>query len=73
MFSHIISNFWYTPLPFVCLILCFVPFLVAQVRGHSHKWMILTLTLFLGWTLLVWIAMMFWAIVGEVNQQNTKK
>ena len=45
----------------------FLPVVIARVRHASHTAVIFWLTLFLGWTVLGWLAMVIWAAVDEAN------
>jgi hypothetical protein len=38
----------------------FLPAMVAGFRGHQHVWPIFWLNLFLGWTLIGWVAALVW-------------
>ena len=40
----------------------FIPAIVALVRGHEFKWVILALNLAVGWTGLGWAAAMVWSV-----------
>ena len=39
-----------------------LPFWVALYRKHSYKWVILALTIGGGWTGLLWVASLVWAV-----------
>ena len=43
------------------VIIYFAPSIVAYERGHHQRHAILALNLFLGWTVLGWIAAFVWA------------
>jgi Superinfection immunity protein len=43
----------------ICLL--FVPTGVAKIRNHPHAHAICLLNLFLGWTLVGWVASLFWS------------
>jgi Superinfection immunity protein len=45
-------------------LLYFLPTVVASNRGHSVTG-ILLLNLFLGWTGIVWIALLLWALLSD--------
>ena len=53
----------------VFLLLYLIPFWVAKSRKHVRKRAIFWLNLFFGWTLLFWILMLVWAIIGESNRE----
>ena len=40
----------------------FIPSAVALIRKHPQKMAVLMLNIFLGWTLLGWVAAMIWAV-----------
>lgn len=44
--------------------LYFCPFIVALARGHPSTGAIFVIDLFLGWTLVGWVAALAWALVG---------
>lgn len=44
------------------LIVYMLPGIIALVRGHSYAWVILAVNLFAGWTGVIWIAMLVWAV-----------
>lgn len=45
----------------IALVLYFIPFLVAQGNEHRQRPAIFILNLFLGWTVLGWVAALVWA------------
>lgn len=44
------------------VILYALPSIVAFMRGHAYRWVILPINLVAGWTLLGWVGSMVWAI-----------
>lgn len=46
---------------FVLIALYFLPTIVALIRRHPNVGGILVVNLFLGWTLVAWIAALAWA------------
>ena len=44
------------------LALYVAPTIVAFSRGHEYRWVIFALNMFGGWTGLVWVAAMVWAV-----------
>ena len=46
----------------VCLIIYFIPIIIAFNRNHEYRWIIFVLTIVGGWTGLLWIAALIWAI-----------
>ena len=52
----------------VSCVIYFLPVLVAAARRCKAGAGILILNLFLGWTLLGWVAALIWAAVGEVTE-----
>lgn len=50
------------------LIIYFVPVAVAMARKHRNTVAIVVLNIFLGWTLIGWVAALVWACV---NQERT--
>lgn len=49
----------------VCVIAYFVPAMVAWGKKHSSRIPILILNIFLGWTLIGWVAALVWALIPE--------
>ena len=51
-------------------LLYFLPAFIAYLRGHHQKAAIGVLNIFLGWTVLGWIAALIWAVsaVRKVTQ-----
>lgn len=45
------------------ILLYFLPSIVGFVRKHPHRWGILALNLFLGWTFFGWIGSLVWAVL----------
>jgi len=58
------------PISFLILVaFALLPAIVAFARGHRHPWVILLLNLFLGWTGIVWLGTLIWAIAGRPRQE----
>lgn len=55
------SNFGAIVLLVIAILLYFLPVLIADARRHHQRMAIGVLNLFLGWTLLGWIAALVWA------------
>ncbi len=54
----------FMPLTFVVgLVVYFVPTIVAGFRNHTQTVAIFALNLFLGWSLLGWVAALVWALL----------
>ena len=50
----------------------FLPSIIAGLRGHASAWGIFALNLLLGWTGLIWIAALIWALSNKgVAAQQT--
>lgn len=47
----------------------FIPFLVANMRGHKAKLAIFMANLFLGWILLPWVFILIWACNSNVKEK----
>lgn len=60
------GNFMVAGIPFLILLILLVPYflptIIAFVRKHQNAAPILLLNLFLGWTLIGWIASLIWAL-----------
>ena len=51
------------------LILYMLPTLVAYSREHPHRAVLAVFNIFLGWTLIGWIAVFLWAALAPVEEQ----
>ena len=47
----------------ICILLYFLPSIIAVIRHHRNALPIFLLNLFLGWTLIGWIAAIIWSTV----------
>lgn len=45
-------------------ILHFIPSFVAFARGHARRGLILLLNVLMGWTIIGWAALLYWASRG---------
>ena len=52
---------------FLLLITYFLPFSVALFRGHHRKVTVFFVNLLLGWTVIGWWGILFWAIVSDAR------
>lgn len=46
----------------VGVILYFLPFFIALMRGHAYTGVIFAINIFAGWTVLGWVALLVWSI-----------
>jgi hypothetical protein len=53
----------------ILLLIYILPAFIAERRKHQHKTPILILNLFLGWTLIGWVAALVWAAMPVIPQQ----
>lgn len=51
----------------VCLVLYFLPTIVAALRRHPNSGAIFAVNLFLGWTFIGWILCLVWAASTNTN------
>lgn len=49
----------------VCVILYFIPLMIAVFRSHPNAVAISLLNLLLGWTLLGWIGALIWSVLAK--------
>lgn len=54
----------------VGLALYFAPSAIASGRGHPNAAAIFALNLFLGWTLLGWVAALVWGLTAIPKEQT---
>ena len=54
-------------LPLFVFILYLAPFMVAAARNHESLIAILILNVLFGWTVIGWIAILFWAAFSSVG------
>lgn len=70
MFHPHFFHFFYGPfgLSFggVCLILYFLPTIIAALRSHPSAGAIFAVNLFLGWTFIGWVLALIWS-AGNTN------
>lgn len=50
------------------IVFYFLPAIIAMIRGHSNTTAIVVLDLFLGWTVIVWLVCLVWAVIGAKQQ-----
>ena len=43
----------------------FLPTFIAFMRAHTNRWAIFLLNLFLGWTLIGWVAALCWSVLSR--------
>ena len=55
----------------ILLIAYFAPAIVASYRRHRNRMAITVLNIFLGWTLLGWIAALVWASTADIEQPGS--
>jgi len=48
----------------------FLPSIIAFNRKHTHRWIIFLLNVFLSWTLIVWVILFIWALVGGEKEES---
>lgn len=46
----------------ICALIYFIPAVIAFLRGHTYKWVILLLNVIAAWTGILWIVLLVWAI-----------
>jgi hypothetical protein len=51
----------------VLALLYFLPAIAAFVKNHDRKWLILLLTLLLGWTIIGWFILLIWALRSDMD------
>jgi hypothetical protein len=47
-----------------------MPCMVAFERGHYYRGFIAGMNIILGWTVLVWLGCMIWAVNGDVPERG---
>lgn len=53
------------PLTAILAVLYFVPSFIAYKRNHKNKLPIFVLNLLLGWSGIVWIGVLIWALLSD--------
>ena len=48
-----------------CLLLYFVPAVIAFSRRHEYRWPIFAINLFGGWSLIGWVVALVWAVMPK--------
>jgi hypothetical protein len=51
------------------LLIYMLPTLIAFSREHPHRTELAVVNIFLGWTLIGWIAVFLWAALARVEEQ----
>jgi hypothetical protein len=51
------------------LVIYMLPTLVAYSREHPHRAVLAVFNIFLGWTLIGWIAVFLWAALAPAEEQ----
>lgn len=54
----------------VSLVMYFIPSIIGFCRGHSSKWGIFAMNLFLGWTMIFWVWSFIWALSNKGASQT---
>lgn len=45
------------------------PTIIAMARGHERRVAVFLINLFLGWTIVGWIAALVWAVAGHAGDR----
>lgn len=53
----------------VAFLIYFIPTYIAFKREHNKKWFIFWLNLLLGGTVIIWLLVFVWSIIGEKNHR----
>ena len=51
----------------------FIPYLIANKKGHPQETAIFILNLFAGWTILAWIIALVWAFIKPKSVSNIQQ
>lgn len=54
----------------VLVIVYFVPTFIGSIRNHPNAVAITLLNLFLGWTLIGWVAALVWSVLAKKPSTN---
>ncbi len=52
------------------LVVDFIPTMVAFSRGHKNAGLLFFLNLLFGWTVIVWIILLIWAVSGRTRDEH---
>jgi ABC-type transport system involved in cytochrome c biogenesis permease component len=63
-------SIWHLIILVIVLPLTFAPTIIAFMRHHNYKWIVLAVQILLSWTGIGWIAALIWAIVGKTSDQS---
>lgn len=55
----------------IIFLIHFLPSYIAIIKRHRHKWPIVAVNLFLGWTLLAWVGALVWALLPADTTTNS--
>lgn len=53
-----------------CVLIYFLPMVIAIVRGCKREWMIIMLLFIAGWTVIGWITAFVWACIGQQKDEE---
>ncbi len=65
VFIHVM---WWLLMAVLGLFVYFVPSIISAARHHEHFLWILLLNIVLGWSGIVWVVLIVWAILGEKRE-----
>ncbi len=54
-----------------CVVLYFLPSIIAYERGHASKDIILLIDFLLGWTFLGWVGCIVWALIDNDSSKTS--
>ena len=60
-------------LPLFLFTMYIVPFMIAAGRDHDSTVPILLVNLFLGWTVIGWFAVLFWALLTPPRMEEQQR
>lgn len=55
----------------LALVFYMLPTIIAFIRGHASKWGIFVTNLLAGWTGILWVVALIWALSNKGQQQTT--
>lgn len=70
---QIIDTIWMRGLPLLfTLIVYLIPVFIAFYRNLEKRILLTFINIFLGWTFIIWIACIVWAILGKTTGKGQK-
>ena len=54
----------------ILILLYLLPAIIAELRNHRQRLAIRLTSIFFGWTVVVWVAMLAWSLTSDVEKDQ---